>query len=263
MLYLPNGEALQYLTLGFDQAFSQVLWFQTVQYFARQLQSERNYRWLFHMCDLVTTLNPRALHVYEFAGIMLAWEAKDPELALAMLGKGIDANPEYWRLYYYRGMLRLHFLEDHEGAKDDLLLGAKLPEAPPFMAKLAALQLSNATSAELAVNFLEDMLRATPEGPARKGLERALLEAHHRRDAKRLEELVARVEQERGIRISSLEELIPLGVLRAVPSDPWGGRFELNPNTRKVRGSKMPAAEAASDDEGGAGRTDRSGAATP
>ena len=175
-LYLPNGDGLHFLSLGYKNALADVLWFNTINYFGEHYASDHNYKWLAHMCNLVTTLDPLAVHVYEFAALMLAWEAKNVEQSNAILTKAIHTpvlrdHPLLWKFYYLRGFNNSFFLDQGQLAARDFAIGAKLPNAHVILARLAAKKLSTAANdPDSAIEFLRDMLRTTSDAYARRAL---------------------------------------------------------------------------------------------
>ena len=240
-LYLPRGEALEFMSFGYRSPLAQTLWFTTVMYFGRHVQTDRDYTWLMHLCGLVTKLNPRMRHVYEFGGVMLAWEADDPESGLALLDRAVTQFPDYWRLYYIRGIMRLHFLHDDEGARSDFLIGANLPGALPIMAQMAAKKMTHAGSAELAVQFLRGMLESATTESSRNALERSLRDAIFDRDRTVLSQLVADYRERYARFPVSVEELMTAGLLRAVPREPYGGEYRVDSQTGIVSGTSEQA----------------------
>ena len=110
-LYLPDARYIRLITLGFDNFVSDILWFQTVNYFGKQYLGGKDYRWLDSMCTLVTTLNANAMHVYDFCGTLLAWMAKDATASNRILTRGIESHPNHWRFRYLRGFNKWYFFE--------------------------------------------------------------------------------------------------------------------------------------------------------
>ena len=157
-LYLPNGESLKALSLGYSNSFAHILWFNTINYFGKHYAGDRNYRWLAHMCDLVTTLTPKATQAVLFCGTMLAWEAQQPEKSVAILTRAIENNPTDWRLPYQRGMMELLFLKDSTSAQSDFLMAAKLPNAHPTVKRLAAKTLAEHQDKNTALEFLDRLI---------------------------------------------------------------------------------------------------------
>ena len=79
VLYLPSGKGLEFISFGYKNFFSDILWFKTISYFGKHFGDDKNYKWLGHMCNLVTDLNPNALHVFRFCSNMLSWESEKPK----------------------------------------------------------------------------------------------------------------------------------------------------------------------------------------
>lgn len=176
MQYLPSGKGLRLLSFGYSNTLSHVLWFNTISYFGKHHRSDQNYRWLAHMCNLVTDLNPRARHVFEFCSTMLAWEAKLPEESIQQLSKAIRHSPDDWYLYYQRGFVYMFFMQDSERAQTDFVKSASLPSAHWLVKRLAAKKLAASDNVQAAIDILSDMLRREQDPVARTAIESRLQE---------------------------------------------------------------------------------------
>jgi hypothetical protein len=171
VLYMPNGQALSVVSIGYRNSLAHLLWFTTVDYFGRHYASDKNYQWLGHMCDLVTTLSPRLPHVYQFCSNMLSWEANTPQRSIPILAKAMQNLPNDWRFPYLRGVTHMFFLKDTESASKDFLLAARLPGAHAIVKRLAAKTLASLETPETAVEFLDEMIRQEQDPNARRALE--------------------------------------------------------------------------------------------
>ena len=136
-LYIPNGNFLEFISLGYKNAFSDLLWFQTISYFGQHYKTDKSYLFLYHFCDLITSLNPKKKYVYEFGSTMLAWENHSPELSIKLLDKAILNFPEDWKLYFIRGFTKMFFLNQNEEAKKDFQLASQLPDCSNIVKRLA------------------------------------------------------------------------------------------------------------------------------
>jgi tetratricopeptide (TPR) repeat protein len=174
VLYLPNGEALSFMSFGYRNALARILWFNTINYFGKHYGTDKNYRWLFHMCNLVTDLDPRATHVYEFGAIMLSWEVNAPEEAIKLLTKAIQNFPNDWKYYYLRGFTSMFFLERNTEAQADFARGALLPGAHSIMARLAARVASKSQNREEAIRLLRELLETTTDPQAHGVIQKRL-----------------------------------------------------------------------------------------
>lgn len=176
VLYLPSGKGLKFLSFGYRNALAHSLWFNTISYFGKHYKSDRDYKWLNHMCNLVADLNPKMMHVYDFCSLMLAWEANYPKESVKILDKAILAYPNEWKFPYLRGMSYMIFLKDIDRAKEDFILSSRLPGAHHLVMRLAARNISLTDRKESAIEFLEEMIKNSKQESERDALIRKLEE---------------------------------------------------------------------------------------
>lgn len=224
-LYLPEERYVRLVTLGFNRFFSNVLWFQTVNYFGKQFTGSKDYRWLSQMCDLVIGLNPEAHHVIEFCGTLLAWEAKSPEESTRILTKAIALHPNEWRYLYLRGFNYWYFLEDPKAASEDFMNASQRPNAPAFLAGIASRLLISGNNAQSAVDFLRIAIERTNDTNARIALHEKLQRAILGRDLELLRNGLRIYEMKHGKKAKALIDLINGKVLTRLPSEPFGGEY--------------------------------------
>ena len=157
-IYLPSAEYVKLVTLGFDNAVSDVLWFNTLNYVGKEFKSGKDYKWLYSMCNLVTKLNPKNKHPYEFCATLISWLAKKPRQSNQILTRAIETYPNNWRFYYLRGFNWWYFIENQEKAQRDFLTASKIKDAPVFLSSLSSRLISKNKSPEDAVKFLQSMI---------------------------------------------------------------------------------------------------------
>lgn len=174
VLYLPSGRGLHFMSFGYQNALSGMIWLNTVSYFGKHYASDQQYEWLDHMCNLVTMLNPRVYEPYYFCSTMLAWETHQAGRAVAILSKGKAAHPQDWFLPYLRGFYQLYFLKDPEAAKKDFVYASQQPDAHPLTIRLAAKTISQLEDPETAISFLKTMIRNSTDELQRAPLQRKL-----------------------------------------------------------------------------------------
>lgn len=147
-----SPEAVRRLTLGFGGLAADWYWLNALQYVGRKLEEQTqragqgdtpaveldrikavDSRVLVRYFDLITTLDPRFTAVYEFGAVVLP--AVDVPAAVALLEKGIQANPDQWYLhqqlayiYWQRG--------DYLAAADAFRRGARMTTAA-WMTRMA------------------------------------------------------------------------------------------------------------------------------
>ena len=233
-LYLPSGKGLKAISFGYTNVLSDILWFNTINYFGKHHRGDQKYRWLDHMCNLVTDLNPRALHVYDFCGNMLAWEANESERAVHIFSKAIAHAPNQWKFFYQRGFVYMFFLKDLDKAQADFVTASGLPGAHSLIKRLAAKRLAASDSADAAIEFLTEMLRDEKDPSERAALESRLREAYYERDFQTLERARDLFKSKTGNYPKSLQELVEQGILHSEFKDPFGGSYVIDSNTGKI-----------------------------
>ncbi len=236
-VYLPHAEYLRPMSLGWQSAFADVLWFRTISYFGEHYRNDRTYRWLADMCDLVTDLDPRAEHVYRFCGGVLTWEAEQVDAGLRVLEKGVGQFPDSWTLQYSLGFLEYFFKDDRPRALEHLRRAAQLPGAHPEVAHLAALLTTEQYGPETTLALLSELERDTDSADLRDVLRERMLDAQAAFNLQRLNAAVAVYAERTGRTPLLVDDLVAVGLLAAVPADPFGGTYVIDPFATIVRSS--------------------------
>ena len=237
LVYLPDARLLRPLVLGYDHALADLIWFRTISYFGEHYEGDKLYPWLAKMCDIVTDLDPRAEHVYRFAGLVLPWEARQVEDGIRLLEKGLGHLPRSWSLHYNLGIVHYLFTHDYERAVTHLQRAAELPGSPPNVARFAALLHTRQHGSQTTIEILRQMREQTTSPETREVLDRSIQDAQVTWDVERLDGLVRMLRERTGTPPASLGALVAAGLLRAVPPDPYGGTYEIDPATGRVRSS--------------------------
>ena len=176
LLYLPSGNFLKVVSLGFEEALADILLIKMIDYFATHLKTDRTYTWLYHMADVITTLDPNFRFPYVFAGVLLNLEANQFENARKILLKGMPVFKDDW---YFPFALGLNYFF-HEA---DLLLAAdyfdkasNLPGAPEYLAVLSKKLKEKGKTKETTLEFLHFLYDSFPTGDIKKILMQRIIE---------------------------------------------------------------------------------------
>lgn len=160
-LYL-SGPAAKRLTLAFNGLAADWYWMCSLQYVGRKIVNHQDshdgqfalsnlssldLRLLSSLLDVATTLDPQFIPVYEYGAVILP--EVNPDQAIALLNKGIAANPSSWRLHQHLGYI---YWQRHEYAQasESYAAGAQLPGAPPWMTAMSARLKADAGSRDAA-----------------------------------------------------------------------------------------------------------------
>lgn len=227
-VYLPRAEYLRPMSLGWQNALADVLWFRTISYFGTHYRSDRTYPWLARMCDLVTDLDPRAEHVYRFGGLVLPWEADQTDAGIRLLEKGTRAVPESWYLQFLLGFESYLFKDDHAAALAHLRRALELPGAHPSLAGLVAVVAAKEYGPETTLSFLDELERETESADMRALIGEKRRETQLAINLSRLAAAAAEYRERTGRWPATVEELVADGVLASVPPNPFGGSYTID-----------------------------------
>lgn len=235
LLYIQSSAAMKRMALSFRALASDIYWIRTVQHYGGDHLSRgtaRRYELLHPLLDLTTTLDPHFSIAYRFGAFFLADAypsgAGRPDLAVALLQKGLRAEPDKWQYAMDIGFVYYWAVGDFKKAGEWYLKSSKMPGAPDWMAPLAATTFAGGD--RRASRFLWHQIRSTTESDwIRREAERRLVQLDALDEIERINAALAP-------RIAHLtdgpltwDRLIRAGIIRRVPQDPTGVPYELNP----------------------------------
>ena len=165
-LYL-NDKTARRMSLGFNGLVADWYWMRSLQYMGKKLinstgsislndLSGLNMTLIVPLLDTTTTLDPEFIEPYEYAAVVLP--AIDVPQAIRLAQKGINANPNAWRLYHHLGYIYWR-QGQYQLASETYARGAEVPGAPAWMeamkAKLVSEGGSRSTAREIYTRMYE------------------------------------------------------------------------------------------------------------
>jgi hypothetical protein len=240
--FLPRGEILRPVLLGYHHLGADIVWLRIIQVLGERVVADRDYEWLYHAFDVVTTLDEKYIYAYDTGATVLAELAGRVDLSNQLLEKGLEPNPTAWRIPFVLGFNYFFHLQDHLSAADYMSRAARVPGLPPagpppYVAKLAARLYAQGKNPEVAIEFLEGMLLQTQEEWVREQLERRIKRVTVERDLQFLERTVQRYVEIKGHNPPSLSDLVANGLLPHIPAEPYDGEYRFDSQTGEVTSS--------------------------
>jgi hypothetical protein len=240
-----SGDLLRHMSLGFEGLLADIYWTRVVQYFGRKkLDAATRFDLLGPLLRVTTTLDPHLVIAYRYGAIFLAEKppggAGEPEEALALLRRGIVANPQYWRFWQDLGFIYYWDLKDYRHAAQAFEAGASRPGALPWMKVLAAMVVAKGGELRTSQLLWAEVYRNAGNDQLRRSAQEHLAALEAEQQMQRLNELASRFAKGAGRPPRSLADLVAAGLLPASPKDPSGapyvmdaeGRVHLGPATR-------------------------------
>ncbi len=173
VLYVRSGKTLKRFSLGYSGLLADVYWTRAVQYFGTEHQAKkRAYHLLYPLLDITTDLDPHLIVAYEFGSVFLSQAptagAGQPDKAVALVEKGIRANPEYWRLYFTLGYIHYFDRKDYKAAQLAFQRGSEVPGALPWMKVMAATMAQHAGESATAAEIWRRIYESTDDPAIRQ-----------------------------------------------------------------------------------------------
>ncbi len=156
-LYL-NDKTARRISLGFNGLAADWYWMRSLQYVGKKIYNHQgdirlddlsvlNLKLLVPLLETTTTLDPEFIEPYEYAAVILP--AFDVQQAIRLTQKGINANPNAWRLYHHLGYIYWR-QGQYQLASETYARGAQVPGAPAWMEAMGAKLISEGGSRNTA-----------------------------------------------------------------------------------------------------------------
>ena len=174
-LYL-NDKTARRLSLGFNGLAADWYWMRSLQYVGKKMLSYHgdislddlsplNMKLLAPLLDTATTLDPEFIQPYEFAALVLP--AVDAQQAIRLTQKGIDANPNAWKLYHHLGYIYWR-QGQYQAASEIYGRGAQIPSAPAWMKAMQAKMIGEGGSRSTAREIYTRMYQESTDDQVRE-----------------------------------------------------------------------------------------------
>ncbi len=226
LMYFPSGQAVKAFSMGFHVLLADLIWLRFVQYYGEHRLTDTKFALMYHILDVLTTLDPYFVHAYTLGGLMLVQEAKMPDQANALLRKGMLAIPEDWRLPFVYGFM--HYVDeiDYRVAAAYFRISAQKPNAPDMPRYFASYILSKKLGNLEAALSLWTYFHRISRNPEEKAIAKAKIDEIQSELNKRfLNVKLEEFERSFGYRPFYLSELVTRGFIDSIPSEPHGDEY--------------------------------------
>jgi tetratricopeptide (TPR) repeat protein len=247
-LMLRSGSSVKAMSLEYAPLLADIYWTRVVQYFGnKQLAHDRNLELLWPLLDVTTTLDPELLPPYRFGSTFLSEPvprgAGRPDLAVQLLERGIQANPQSWRLLQDLAYVYYFDVKDYNKASQAFLEGSKLPGAAPFMKMMAAKIAGEGESFETSAFLWREVYDSTTDKDIKRNAAVHLKMLKGWLDCKNINELSEQFAKRVNRRPANMSELVQAGFLAGHPVDPEGYPYVMDAEGHALINPKSPLAD--------------------
>jgi hypothetical protein len=257
-LYLTSGATARRLSVGYSALAADLYWIRAIQHYGDSRlrfnraamnppqpngEAQADYELLYPLLDLTTTLDPRFNIAYRFGAIFLAEAppggAGRPDLAIALLEKGLRERPDKWEYMQDIGFVQYWWHKDYRSAAAWFDKAGKTPGAPWFLKSLAAVTLAEGGDRQSSRTMWMAIRESAENDWLKSDAERRLqqLEVADLIDA--LQRAIDAAAPRTG-KLTNWQDLIRAGVVRRVPTDPVGVPLGIDHEARVHLAVKSP-----------------------
>jgi hypothetical protein len=249
-LYMRSGVALRRLTGAYSALGADVYWIRAIQHFGgtkRRLAKVRGpepppmlaldeYTLLYPLLDITTSLDPRFNIAYRFGAVFLAEPypggAGRPDLAIALLEKGLRERPGQWEYMEDIGFVYYWYVRDYGAAARWFTRASEVPGAPWWLASLAATTLAAGGDRQSSRVMWEAIRQLAENDWLRQDAERRLAQLRALDEIDQLQRVADAFVQRIGRPPSGWGDLVRARALPGVPLDPARTPYELSTDGR-------------------------------
>ena len=236
-LYLPNGNYLKMLSLDFDGLLSDLFWIKGSIYFGSHYRKRKHdYKWLYHLLDLSTDLDPKYYDVYWYGSSILP-SVKE---SIKILEKARIYFPHDWKIPEMIGFYHHFYLKDYLSAAHHYEIASLLPGHPPYVPSLAGRFYTEAGDIDSAVRVLKNFYDMCDKKDLQEDFAKRIKQL---KDIKLLEEKLDLFKKRYKRKPSTLSELVEVGIITSLPKEPYGGSYLLDSSRKRVMSNTAPLYE--------------------
>jgi tetratricopeptide (TPR) repeat protein len=198
-----KGATARRMSLAFNGIMADWYWMRSLQYVGRKALGQEKIRidnlsaldlkLLAPLLDTAATLDPQFMAIYEYGAVVLPTvsDTDEDEAAIALLKKGIAANPDSWQLYQHLGYIYWQ-RKDYKAAGEAYGAGARLAGAPAWMKNMQAAMQARGETPQVAREIYARMLQESDDAQVRAFAEYRLAQL----DSLKERELITRILEE-------------------------------------------------------------------
>jgi hypothetical protein len=235
LLYVRSGASLNRLALSYHALLADVYWIRAIQYYGDMRLSTsqaKQYSALYPLLDLATSLDPRFTLAYRFGAMFLAEPFPDGagrvDLAIALLNKGLAAEPAKWQYAQDAGFVYYWWLQDYKQAAMWFDKASRIEGAPWWLRSLAATTLAQGGDRRSSRVLWRQLYETAESDWIRNTARVRLAQLDALDEIDQLAVLLARYQRIAGRFPADWDALRTSGLLRAIPLDPSGTPYLLD-----------------------------------
>jgi tetratricopeptide (TPR) repeat protein len=239
IIYVPSGQYLKFATFGNSSLLADLIYVWAIQYYSDYTIPDM-YEYLDHIFSIINELDPSYLDPYDIGAVIAAYEAEDLDLALKILDRGLEKNPEQWLFPYMAAHYAQMIKKDHKLAQEYYKKAMNIEEVPPIVERLYANAIFKSMDYKRALQTWLEIYKTAKDERIKKIASNHLYNITATIDIQKINEAIEKFKESYGRNPMELSQLVRAGFLDSLPKDLDGKEYIYDSRTGEVKTPTIP-----------------------
>ena len=239
IIYIPSGQYLKVATFGNSSLLADLIYVWAIQYYSDYTIPDM-YEYLDHIFSIINELDPSYLDPYDIGAVIAAYEAEDLDLALKILDRGLEKNPEEWLFPYMAAHYAQMIKKDHKLAQEYYKKAMNIEEVPPIVKRLYANAIFKSMDYKRALQTWLEIYKTAEDERTKKIASNHIYNITTTVDIQKINEAIAKFKESYGRNPTELSQLVKAGFLDSLPKDLDGKKYIYDSQTGEVKTPTIP-----------------------
>ena len=239
IIYIPSGQYLKFATFGNSSLLADLIYVWAIQYYSDYTIPDM-YEYLDHIFSIINELDPGYLDPYDIGAVIAAYEAQDLDLALKILDRGLEKNPEQWLFPYMAAHYAQMIKKDHKLAQEYYKKAMNIEEVPPIVERLYANAIFKSMDYKRALQAWLEIYKTAKDERIKKIASNHLYNITATIDIQKINEAIEKFKESYGRNPMELSQLVRAGFLDSLPKDLDGKEYIYDSRTGEVKTPTIP-----------------------
>ena len=239
IIYIPSGQYLKFATFGNSSLLADLIYVWAIQYYSDYTIPDM-YEYLDHIFSIINELDPSYLDPYDIGAVIAAYEAQDLDLALKILDRGLEKNPEQWLFPYMAAHYAQMIKKDHKLAQEYYKKAMNIEEVPPIVERLYANAIFKSMDYKRALQTWLEIYKTAKDERIKKIASNHLYNITATIDIQKINEAIEKFKESYGRNPMELSQLVRAGFLDSLPKDLDGKEYIYDSRTGEVKTPTIP-----------------------
>ncbi len=235
---LPKARTAEVMFLAHRNLAADIYFIWAIQFYSTYYLENR-FEYIEDVFNLITDLSPGYREAYVIGAIIMAYEKKDPLMALRLLEKGSSKNSQEWLYDFEAAFYCQKMLKDFDRAAYYLNRAAAKKDAPLFIKRQEAHLIYLKGDLESAWKMWMEIYNQPRDESEKKIAYNHLYQIKAELDISRLQEKIREFFNLYRRYPVNLKELVKVKLIKEVPLDFGGDEYEYDTQSGQIRSRRF------------------------